>query len=87
MDPKGNVATTFGVDKGKLGPTMNELFSRGVGDSKLRLEHCTIGPDELSRSMRTAWKLENPGKVRGPPNHIEARNLWVLPADLDLSGI
>ncbi|MCH1591661.1 MAG: ParA family protein, partial [Candidatus Thalassarchaeaceae archaeon] len=24
---------------------------------------------------------------RGPPKHIEVRNLWILPADLDLSGI
>ena len=29
----------------------------------------------------------NPGKIRGPPKHISIQNLWVLPADLDLSGI
>ena len=47
MDPKGNVATTFGVDKGTVGPTMNEIFSRGVDSSSLRLEDCTLGPDFL----------------------------------------
>ncbi len=87
MDPKGNVATTFGVNKDHLGPTMNELFSRGIDDTELTLDDCTIGPEELSRSMRSAWKMENPGKKRGPPSHVRARNLWILPADLDLSGI
>ena len=87
MDPKGNVATTFGVDKKNVGPTMNELFSRDIDDDSLSLEDCTIGPDVLSRSMRASWKKHNPDRKRGPPKHISVRNLWVLPADLDLSGI
>ena len=87
MDPKGNVATTFGVDKRSVGPTMNELFARGVGDSSLKLADCTLGPEVLTRSMRNAWRSHNPDKRRGPPKHISVRNLWVLPADLDLSGI
>ena len=87
MDPKGNVATTFGVDKRTVGPTMNELFSRGVDSSSLKLEDCTLGPDFLTRSMKASWRKGNPGKSRGPPNHIAVRNLWVLPADMDLSGI
>ena len=87
MDPKGNVATTFGVDKRSVGPTMNELFSRGIDDHTLKLEDCVLGPDLLSRSMKAAWKKNNPKKSRGPPKHIGIRNLWILPADLDLSGI
>ena len=87
MDPKGNVATTFGVDKRTVGPTMNELFSRGVDSSSLKLEDCTLGPDFLTRSMKASWRKSNPGKSRGPPNHIAVRNLWILPADMDLSGI
>ena len=87
MDPKGNVATTFGVDKGTVGPTMNEIFSRGVDSSSLKLEDCTLGPAFLTRSMKASWRKSNPEKSRGPPNHIAVRNLWVLPADLDLSGI
>ena len=87
MDPKGNVATTFGVDKRIVGPTMNELFARGVGDTSLKLSDCTLGPEVLTRSMRNAWRSHNPDKKRGPPKHISVRNLWVLPADLDLSGI
>ena len=87
MDPKGNVAPTFGVDKRSVGPTMNELFARGVGDTSLKLSDCTLGPEVLTRSMRNAWRRHNPDKKRGPPKHISVRNLWVLPADLDLSGI
>ena len=87
MDPKGNVATTFGVDKRSVGPTMNELFARGVDDDSLKLEDCVLGPDLLSRSMKAAWRKNNPEKSRGPPKHIGIRNLWILPADLDLSGI
>ncbi len=87
MDPKGNVATTFGVDKRKVGHTMNDLFARGIDDTLLKLEDCTIGPDFLSRSMRSSWKRHNPDRKRGPPNHISIENLWILPADLDLSGI
>ena len=87
MDPKGNVATTFGVDKRSVGPTMNELFSRGVDDTSLGLGDCTIGPELLTRSMLAAWERHNPDRKRGPPKHIMVRNLWVLPADLDLSGI
>ena len=87
LDPKGNVATTFGVDKRNIGPTMNELFARGVDKTSLSLEDCTLGPDILSRSMRYAWKKHNPERKMGPPKHIVVRNLWILPADLDLSGI
>lgn len=87
MDPKGNVATTFGVDKRSVGPTMNELFARGVDDNSLKLSDCTLGPEVLTRAMRNSWKSHNPDKKRGAPKHISVRNLWILPADLDLSGI
>ena len=40
LDPRGNVATTFGIDKRSLGPTMNELFKGGAGDSTVSLEQC-----------------------------------------------
>jgi len=87
MDPKGNVATTFGVDKKSVGPSMNEIFARGMDDESLKLEDYTIGPDILSRSMRAAWKRSNPEKSRGPPKNIGVQNLWILPADMDLTGI
>ena len=87
MDPKGNIATTFGVDKKRVGPSMNEIFTRGIEDETLKLEDCTIGPEVLSRSMRAAWRRNNPGKTRGPPKNIRVQNLRILPADMDLTGI
>jgi len=87
LDPQGNVATTFGIDKSSLGPTMNELFKGGIDSDPVPLSECLLSPPQLTSSMRSAWKRHNPDRKRGPPNSIEVRNLWVLPADLDLSGV
>ncbi len=35
LDPKGNVATTFGIDKKTIGLTMNELFKGGMEGEKV----------------------------------------------------
>ena len=87
LDPKGNVATTFGIDKKSLGPTMNELFKGGVDGAPVTLNECLLGPENLTEAMRAAWKLHNPERKRGPPKDIAIDNLWLLPADLDLSGV
>ena len=87
LDPKGNVATTFGIDKRALGPTMNELFKGGVDGAPVTLNECLLGPENLTEAMRAAWKLHNPERKRGPPKDIAIDNLWLLPADLDLSGV
>ena len=87
LDPRGNVATTFGIDKRSLGPTMNELFKGGAGDSHVSLQQCILNPAQLTVAMRESWKRHNPERKRGAPKTIETRNLWVLPADLDLSGV
>ena len=87
LDPKGNIATTFGIDKRSLGPTMNELFKGGVDGAPVTLNECLLGPDNLTEAMRAAWKLQNPERKRGPPKDIAIDNLWLLPADLDLSGV
>ena len=87
LDPKGNVATTFGIDKRSLGPTMNELFKGGVDGAPVTLNECLLGPENLTEAMRAAWKLHNPERKRGPPKDIAIDNLWLFPADLDLSGV
>ena len=87
LDPKGNVATTFGIDKKSLGPTMNELFKGGVDGAPVTLNECLLGPENLTEAMRAAWKLHNPERKRGPPKDIAIDNLWLSPADLDLSGV
>ena len=87
LDPRGNVATTFGIDKRRLGPTMNELFKGEVDGSSVSLEQCLLNPAQLTVAMRESWKRHNPERKRGAPKTMEVRNLWVLPADLDLSGV
>ena len=87
LDPKGNVATTFGIDKRALGPTMNELFKGGIDGTQVNLNQCLLGPGNLTQSMKKSWRKHNPEKKRGPPKEIAINNLWILPADLDLSGV
>ena len=87
LDPKGNVATTFGIDKRTLGPTMNELFKGGIDGTQVSLNQCLLGPGNLTQSMKKSWRKHNPDKKRGPPKEIAINNLWILPADLDLSGV
>ena len=87
LDPRGNVATTFGIDKRSLGPTMNELFKGGADEAPVPLERCLLHPAQLTVAMRESWRRHNPARKRGAPKTIEVRNLWVLPADLDLSGV
>ena len=87
LDPKGNVATTFGIDKRTLGPTMNELFKGGIDGTQVSLNQCLLGPGNLTQSMKKSWRKHNPEKKRGPPKEISINNVWILPADLDLSGV
>jgi len=71
LDPKGNIATTFGVDKKTLGPSMN----------------CVLGPVNLTEAMRAAFEKQHPERKRGAPKKLKIENLWLLPADLDLAGV
>jgi len=87
MDPKGNIATTFGIDKRNIGLTMNELFGKGIDSSNISLNDYMIGPGKLTSSMKAAWRSLHPNNKRGPPKNIIINNLWILPADLDLSGM
>ena len=56
LDPKGNVATTFGIDKRTLGPTMNELFKGGIDGTQVSLNQCLLGPGNLTQSMKKSWR-------------------------------
>lgn len=87
LDPKGNIATTFGVDKKSLGSTMNDLFKAGIDGPSVRFSDCLLGPQALSESMCSAFMRQNPERKRGPPKDLAIENLWLLPADLDLAGI
>ncbi len=87
LDPKGNIATTFGVDKKTLGPSMNELFKGGLEGSPVSLAQCVLGPVNLTEAMRAAFEKQHPERKRGAPRKLKIENLWLLPADLDLAGV
>ena len=87
LDPKGNIATTFGVDKKALGPSMNELFKGGLEGSPVSLAQCVLGPVNLTEAMRAAFEKQHPERKRGAPKNLRIDNLWLLPADLDLAGV
>jgi|TARA_B110000902_G_scaffold263168_1_gene341677 chromosome partitioning protein len=87
LDPKGNVATTFGIDKKTIGLTMNELFKGGMEGEKVDIAEFLISPQKITKSMIGAWEKHNPDKIRGAPKNIVINNLWLLPADLELAGI
>lgn len=87
LDPKGNVATTFGIDKKTIGLTMNELFKGGMEGDKVDIAEFLISPQKITKSMIGAWEKHNPDKIRGAPKNIVINNLWLLPADLELAGI
>jgi chromosome partitioning protein len=87
LDPRGNVATTFGVEKRSLGPTMNNLFEAVIDGSRIDPNPYILAPHELTKCMRRAWKRQNPDRPRGPPKGHFVDRLSLLPADLDLSGI
>ncbi len=87
LDPKGNISTTFGLDKNSISLTMNELFRSEIEGSNINVKDFLVSPTIITKSMRSAWEKHNPKKIRGAPKNIEINNLWILPADLDLSGI
>ena len=87
LDPKGNIATTFGLDKKSMDLTMNELFKGGIDGSRINISDFLISPRKITKAMRYTWEKHNPEKKRGPPKGISINNLWLLPADLDLAGM
>ena len=52
LDPRGNVATTFGVEKRSLGQTMNNLFEAVIDGSRIDTKPYILSPQELTRCMR-----------------------------------
>ena len=87
LDPRGNAATTFGVDKSALGPSMNGLFQAVIDGSRIDINPFVIPPIQLTKWMRGAWRRQFPDRARGPPESHRVEALSLLPADLDLSGI
>lgn len=84
LDPQGNCATSFGVEKKKIRKTVYDLLVNDSGEDLPLMEEYLISPEQLTDSMRTAWAKKNDSKRI--PNDLGVENLWLLPSDIHLSG-
>jgi len=84
LDPQGNCATSFGLEKKKIKKTAYDLLTNDSGEDLPLMEEYIIPPEEITRSMREAWSLRNNGK--DAPEDIHAGHLYILPSDIHLSG-
>lgn len=84
LDPQGNCATSFGVEKKKIKKTAYDLLTNDSGESLPLMEEYLLHPDELTSAMKEAWSMRNGGKEA--PESIHAGHLYLLPSDIHLSG-
>ncbi len=85
LDPQGNCATSFGVEKKKIKKTAYDLLVNDSGEDLPLMEEYLISPEQLTESMRNAWSKRNNNSNRIPED-LRADNLWLLPSDIHLSG-
>ena len=85
LDPQGNVASTFGIDKSELNLTVSDLLMDDEGLLLDDIDKAILSSEMIDRSMSTTWRKVN-GDSRKPPRYMTAKNLHILPSDLELSG-
>ncbi|GIR08014.1 MAG: hypothetical protein CM15mP18_3430 [Methanobacteriota archaeon] len=59
LDPQGNCATSFGIEKKRVKKTAYDLLTNDLGEELPLMEEYLIGPEDLTASMRNAWMLRN----------------------------
>ena len=84
LDPQGNCATSFGVEKKKIRKTAYDLLVNDSGEDLPLMEESLLSPKDLTESMRKAWsKRMDSDRI---PTDLGVQNLWLLPSDIHLSG-
>ena len=84
LDPQGNCATSFGVEKKKIRKTAYDLLVNDSGEDLPLMEEYLLSPEDLTESMRKAWsKRMDSDRI---PTDLGVQNLWLLPSDIHLSG-
>ena len=84
LDPQGNCATSFGVEKKKIRKTAYDLLVNDGGEDLPLMEEYLLSPQDLTDSMRKAWsKRMDSERI---PMDLGVKNLWLLPSDIHLSG-
>lgn len=84
LDPQGNCATSFGVEKKKIKKTAYDLLTNDSGEALPLMDEYLLHPEELTAAMKDAWSMRNGGKKA--PDTINAGHLYLLPSDIHLSG-
>ena len=84
LDPQGNCATSFGVEKKRIRKTAYDLLVNDSGEDLPLMEEYLLSPQDLTDSMRKAWsKRMDSERI---PVDLGVKNLWLLPSDIHLSG-
>jgi len=83
LDPQGNCATSFGVEKKNIRKTAYDVLANDSGEPLPLMEEYLLTPRELSDAMQKAFILRQGKKA---PKNLEIKNLWLLPSDIHLSG-
>ena len=84
LDPQGNCATSFGVEKKRIRKTAYDLLVNDGGEDLPLMEEYLLSPQDLTDSMRKAWsKRMDSERI---PTDLGVKNLWLLPSDIHLSG-
>ena len=83
LDPQGNCATSFGVEKKNIRKTVYDVLANDSGEPLPLMEEYLLTPRELSDAMQKAFILR---KGKKAPANLEIKSLWLLPSDIHLSG-
>tara|TARA_B100001142_G_scaffold239536_1_gene238281 strand:- start:524 stop:1486 length:963 start_codon:yes stop_codon:yes gene_type:complete len=84
LDPQGNCATSFGVEKKQIKKTAYDLLTNDLGEDLQLVDEYLIPPEEITKAMRKQW-ARRMGHDRVPED-LSADNLWLLPSNIHLSG-
>ena len=81
LDPQGNCATSFGVEKKNIRKTAYDVLANDSGEPLPLMEEYLLSPRELSDAMQKAFILRQGKKA---PKNLEIKNLWLLPSDIKI---
>ena len=77
LDPQGNCATSFGVEKKNIRKTVYDVLANDSGEPLPLMEEYLLTPRELSDAMQKAFILR---KGKKAPANLEIKSLWLLPS-------
>ena len=84
LDPQGNCATSFGLEKKQIKKAVYDLLSNDIGEKLPLMEEYLIPPEQLTKAMQKQWTRST--GIDRIPRDLSADNLWLLPSDIHLSG-